>query len=125
MYINYDKSGKILGYYDYRIDTYLCLELTHEQYIESQKFNKIILNEGIIIFEKVDFRDLEQVEIERVNSIKHKAGEIIKSKYPIEWQLNHPRMDITYSEQYAWIDNIRDISNKAETDRIPLESIIW
>lgn len=61
----------------------------------------------------------------RINSIKAKAGEIIKSKYSIEWQLNHPRVDVTYATQYAWIDNIRAISNEAELNGTALEDISW
>lgn len=61
----------------------------------------------------------------RINSIKVKAGEIIKSKYSIEWQLNHPRLDTTYATEYAWIDNIREISNQAELNGTALDDILW
>lgn len=65
------------------------------------------------------------VEEQRIAGIKAEAGAIIKSRYSIEWQLNHPRLDATYSEQYAWIDRIREISNEAEANRIQLEDIVW
>lgn len=64
-------------------------------------------------------------EEERILSIKLKCGQIIKSKYSIEWQLNHPRMDATYSNDYTWIDNIRKISNEAEVNGTALEDIDW
>ena len=67
----------------------------------------------------------EEIEVERIQSIKQRAGEIIKSEYSIEWQLNHPRLDETYISQYAWIDNIRNISNEAEANGTALEDIDW
>lgn len=67
----------------------------------------------------------EEIEVERIQSIKQRAGEIIKSKYSIEWQLNYPRLDETYISQYDWIDNIRKISNEAESNGTSLEDINW
>ena len=64
-------------------------------------------------------------EEQRIAGIKAEAGSIIKSRYSIEWQLNHPRVDATYVEQYAWIDRIREISNEAEANGIQLEDIVW
>lgn len=125
MYINYDKNGKILGYYESNQENDFCIKLTYEQYIESQRFNKIVIKEDKISFEKVDFRNKEDINIERINKIKAKAGEIIKSKYSIEWQLNHPRLDATYVNEYAWLDNIRKISNEAEVNGTELENIDW
>ena len=65
------------------------------------------------------------VEKERVASIKAEASSIIQSKYSIVWQLNHPRLDITYSNEYDWIDNIRKISNEAEANGTKPEDINW
>ena len=65
------------------------------------------------------------VEEQRIAGIKAEAGSIIKSRYSIEWQLNHPRLDATYEEQYAWIDRIREISNEAEASGTQLEDIVW
>ena len=64
-------------------------------------------------------------EEQRIASIKAEAGSIIMSKYSIEWQLNHPRVDATYTEQYAWIDRIREISNEAEANGTQLGDIVW
>lgn len=64
-------------------------------------------------------------EKQRVIQIKQEAGRIIKSKYSIEWQLNHPRLDVTYINEYEWIDNIRAISNQAELGGTSLENIDW
>lgn len=73
--------------------------------------------------------ELEAIAIEnekqRVLLIKQEAGRIIESKYNIYWQLNHPRIDEAYSEQYEWIDKIRVISNDAEINRTQLSDIVW
>ena len=69
--------------------------------------------------------NIEKKEIQRISKIKSKTKEIITSKHSIEWQLNHPRLDETYISQYAWIDNIRNISNKAESNGTSLEDINW
>lgn len=61
----------------------------------------------------------------RISQIKAKASELILAKYPIIWQLNHPRTDVNYASDYAYIDGIRDISNKAEAKGTALEDIDW
>lgn len=61
----------------------------------------------------------------RVTQIKAKASELITSKYSIIWQLNHPRTDVTYAADYAYIDGIRNISNEAEANGTALEDIDW
>lgn len=65
------------------------------------------------------------LEEQRIAGIKAEAGAIIKSRYSIEWQLNHPRVDSTYAEQYDWIDRIRAISNEAEINGTQLGDIVW
>ena len=67
----------------------------------------------------------EQLNAQRISQIKAKASELITSKYLIVWQLNHPRTDIAYTADYAYIDNIRDISNEAEANGSALEDIDW
>ena len=67
----------------------------------------------------------EQLDVQRISKIKAKASELITSKYSIVWQLNHPRTDIAYTADYAYIDNIRDISNEAEANGTALEDIDW
>ena len=64
-------------------------------------------------------------EEQRIASIKAEAGSIIRNRYSIEWQLNHPRVDATYAEQYEWIDRIRAISNEAEANGTQLGDIVW
>lgn len=67
----------------------------------------------------------EQLDAQRIAQIKSKASELITSKYPIVWQLNHPRTDVTYAADYSYIDGIRDISNEAEANGTALEDIDW
>ena len=62
---------------------------------------------------------------QRIAGIKAEAGSIIRNRYSIEWQLNYPRADATYAEQYAWIDRIREISNEAEANGTQLGDIVW
>ena len=61
----------------------------------------------------------------RIFEIKSKANELILARYSIIWQLNHPRTDVAYASEYAYIDRIRDISNEAEINGTKLEDIQW
>lgn len=67
----------------------------------------------------------EQLDAQRVSQIKSKASELITTKYSIVWQLNHPRTDVAYAEDYAYIDGIRNISNEAEANGTVVEDIDW
>ena len=67
----------------------------------------------------------EQLNAQRISQIKAKASELITSKYSIVWQLNHPRTDVAYASDYAYIDGIRNISNEAEANGTALEDIDW
>lgn len=65
-------------------------------------------------------------EIERIQSIKQKASEMISSKYPDYKQLNIIRVGGAELEAMsAYIDSIREISNKAEQDGIKVEDVQW
>ena len=67
----------------------------------------------------------EQLNAQRISQIKAKASELILAKYSIIWQLNHPRTDVNYASDYAYIDGIRDVSNEAEANGTALEDIDW
>lgn len=67
----------------------------------------------------------EEIENQRISQIKAKASELILAKYSIIWQLNHPRTDVAYASDYAYIDGIRNISNEAELNGTALEDIDW
>lgn len=62
---------------------------------------------------------------QRIQAIKSKASELITSKYSIVWQLNHPRTDSIYDNDYAWIDSIRTISNIAEANGTNVGDVQW
>lgn len=82
-------------------------------------------------FDEWDYTQNKWVEDEvkanefRINQIKVKANELILVRYSIIWQLNHPRVDVQYKDAYDFIDNIRRISNEAETNGTALENINW
>lgn len=102
----------------------------NKPYFEPSK--EIILRDGLIEIQETEFNQIvyelnNQIiaDEQRIALIKAKAGEIIKSKYSIEWQLNHPRLDATYVNEYSWLDNIRKISNEAEANGTALEDIDW
>ena len=66
------------------------------------------------------------IEIERIQAIKQKAGELISSKYPDYKQLNIIRVGGAELEAMsAYIDSIREKSNKAEQDGIKVEDVQW
>ena len=67
----------------------------------------------------------EELNAQRISQIKAKASELITTKYSIVWQLNHPRTDVAYAADYAYIDNIRSISNEAEANGTAVEDIDW
>lgn len=70
---------------------------------------------------------LEEVETQRIASIKAKAKEVIEEIYPAYKQLNilmsGVSTDIYIMNEY--ITNIRNISNKAEANKTQLEDISW
>ncbi len=60
--INYTKDGKILGFA--KSGTDLNIEVSNDKWVESQSFNKIIIDGDNISFEKVDWRTPEEIELE-------------------------------------------------------------
>ena len=102
----------------------------NQPYFEPSK--DIIKKDGLMEITKKEFDDIvyeinnpPMTEAQRISSIKAKAEELILTKYSIIWQLNHPRTDVTYASDYAYIDNIRDISNEAEANGTAVEDIDW
>lgn len=99
-----------------------------DDYEVSSEYNRVFtleVKESYNLYLESKKETAEEVNAARIIGIKSKAGEIIQSKYSIIWQLNHPRGDANYIEQYAWIDRIRDISNEAEINGTQLGDIIW
>lgn len=65
-------------------------------------------------------------EIERIQAIKSKAGELINSKYPDYKQLNIIRVGGSELDAMtAYIDGIRAISNEAESNGTKVEDVQW
>ena len=68
----------------------------------------------------------DELEVQRVQASKSKASELITSKYPDYKQLNIMRTGGAELEAMsAYIDSIREISNKAEQDGTQVEDIQW
>ena len=68
----------------------------------------------------------KEIEAQRIQSIKSKASELISSKYPDYKQLNIMRTGGAELETMsAYIDSIREISNKAEQDGTKAEDVQW
>ena len=68
----------------------------------------------------------KEIEAQRIQAIKSKAGELINSKYPDYKQLNIIRVGgAELDAMTAYIDGIRAISNEAEQDGIKVEDIQW
>ena len=66
------------------------------------------------------------IEIDRIQAIKSKASELINLKYPDYKQLNIIRVGGAELEAMsAYIDSIREISNKAEQDGTKVEDVQW
>lgn len=66
----------------------------------------------------------KEIEAQRIAAIKAKAAELISSKYPDYKQLNIIRIGGAELEAMsAYIDSIREISNKAEQDGTQVEDI--
>ena len=91
--------------------------------VENCELIKQWLSEGNI--PESEFTDAER-EAQRIQLIKAKASELITSKYPDYKQLNIIRIGGAELEvMSAYIDSIREISNKAEQDGTKLEDIQW
>ena len=69
----------------------------------------------------------EEIEKQRISSIKAKANELIEMIYPIYKQNNILMSQITedIKAMNAYILNIRNISNEAEINGTALEDIVW
>lgn len=68
----------------------------------------------------------KEIEAQRIQAIKSKASELITSKYPDYKQLNIIRVQgVELETMSAYIDSIREISNKAEQDGIKAKDVQW
>lgn len=123
-----NENNQLLGWYDNKIHTTIPIpniEVSDEvwQNAIDNNHNKVN-NDGTT--ELFDFRTSEEIEAQRVSSIKSKAGQLIGEKYPTYKQLNIVRVDGVELETMSnYIDKIRSISNEAEKNGTKLEDINW
>lgn len=124
--INHTEEGKILGFV--KGDTDLNIEVSNSIWFKGQSYNKIIIDGDNISFDKIDWRTADEIEKERISSIKAKAQGLILEKYPLEKQ-SSANLGL-YGQEYldnmkAYILNIITISNEAELNGTSLEDIVW
>ena len=122
------ENNKILGYYSKDINPNIpkgCLEITDEEWQNALNINANCYENGKFIFK--DFRTEEEIEKERISSIKAKANELIEMVYPIYKQNNILMSQIAedIKGMNDYILNIRNISNEAEINGTKLEDINW
>lgn len=115
------------SYSDLQID--LLKQFAKEFNTSFSKEQELIIKDVIANIVVPTKEELEAIALEnekqRVLSIKQEAGRIIESKFSIYWQLNHPRSNEQFINEYLWIDKIRQISNKAEEDGLEYNQIEW
>ena len=124
----YIENNKILGWYDDDIHDIIPtpnIEVSDEQWKEAININANCYEDRKFIVK--DFRTVEEIEKQRISSIKAKANELIEMVYPIYKQNNILMSQIAedIKGMNAYILNIRNISNEAEAKGTKLEDIDW
>ena len=122
-------THKILGWYSDDIHDIIPtpnIEITEEVWQEAININANCYDYGKFIVK--DFRTPEEIEEQRISSIKSKAQSLILSKYSLEKQ-SSANLGL-YGEEYlvemkAYISNIIRISNEAELNGTKVEDIQW
>ena len=112
-------TNKLLGWYSDDIHSDIPtpnIKVDEKDWQEALNINANCYENGEFIVK--DFRTEEEVEAQRVASIRVKAKELIEEKYPLYKQNNilmsGIATDIANMKQY--ITNIRNISNEAEAN---------
>ena len=121
-------EGKLQGWYDEEINPVIPtpnIEVSDEVWQEAININANCYENGKFIVK--DFRTVEEIEKERISSIKAKAQSLIEMIYPIYKQNNILMSQIAedIKSMNAYILNIRNISNEAEINGTALEDIVW
>ena len=75
--INYTEDGKILGFA--KGDTDLNIAVLNAIWFEAQSFNKIIIDDGKISFDKVDWRTDEEIAAQLQEQANAEAKEYLQS----------------------------------------------
>lgn len=116
------------GYYDISKIPTPNIEVTEEVWQEAINTNANCYENGKFIVK--DFRTNQEIETQRIASIKVKASEVINSKYPLYKQLNITNLLDGYTnddktKMIDFINSIRAVSIKAELEGTELDSIDW
>ena len=116
------------GFYDISNIPTPNIEVTEEQWQEAINISANFYDEATKTFIVKDFKTAEEIEAQRVLSIKRKAQSLIVEKYPLEKQSSAQLGlygDVYLTELKAYIFNIVRISNEAEANGTALEDIKW
>lgn len=122
-------ENKLQGWYDYEIHSNIPtpnIEVTEEQWQEAININANAYEDGKFIVK--DFRTPEEIEQNRISSIKSKTQSLIISKYSLEKQSSAQLGlygEVYLQEMKDYISNIIRISNEAELNGTKVEDIQW
>lgn len=116
------------GFYDISKIPTPNIEVSDEVWQEAININANCYENGKFIVK--DFRTNQEIETQRIASIKVKASEVINSRYSLFKQLNITNLLDGYTQEdktkmIDFINSIRAISNKAELEGTALEDIDW
>lgn len=123
------ENNKILGWYSDDIHSEIPtpnIEVTDEVWQEAININANAYEDGKFIVK--DFRTEEEIEQNRISSIKSKAQSLILSKYSLEKQSSAQLGlygEVYLQEMKDYIANIIRISNEAELNGTAFEDIDW
>lgn len=113
--INYNETtGQILGFA--KLNTNKNIEVSNAQWIEAQKFNKIIITDEVITFDRVDWRTpsqiAEDITLEKWNAVNNYLNnEIPNITYTLPDSTVHE-----YIVKKGSIEEIKDIANATYID---------
>lgn len=124
-----ENTNKLLGWYDSQIHKEIPtpnIEVTDKVWQGAITINANCYENGKFIVK--DFRTEEEIEKQRISSIKAKAQSLILEKYPLEKQ-SSANLGL-YGQEYLdnmkiYILSIITISNEAEVKGTKLEDINW
>ena len=93
--INYNEQGKILGFT--KGDTDLNIEVSNTKWVEGQSYNKIIVDGGDIIFEKVDWRTSEEIQEQEQAQFRAERNQLL-----IEADIEINKLDDLNKDSSSW-----------------------
>lgn len=93
--INYTKEGKILGFT--KGDTDLNIEVSNAIWFEAQSYNKIIIKDGNITFEKVDWRTPEEIQEQEQAQFRAERNQLL-----LEADIEINKLDDLNMDSSSW-----------------------